>query len=153
MSVQPMRGQVYRVKLGRQDPKPYVVVSNNVRNRALDSVLAVCITTTDKSRIPTAVSLDSDDPQVGYALADDIVELVAQPMPRGMDRASRWRPGDLAVPWELHEEPVAAAVAIAGGGDVCAQPRRVPGRTVEHRGPGPVLDAFEQAVGERGLLA
>ena len=25
MSVQPMRGQVYRVKLGAQDPKPHVV--------------------------------------------------------------------------------------------------------------------------------
>jgi len=75
MSVQPMRGQVYRVKLGRHDPKPYVVVSNNVRNRALDSVLAARITTTDKSRIPTAVSLGSDGPQVGYALADDIVEV------------------------------------------------------------------------------
>ena len=70
-----MRGQVYRVKLGTHDPKPYVVVSNNVRNRALDSVLAVRITTSDKSRIPTAVRLGPDDPQVGYALADDIVEV------------------------------------------------------------------------------
>jgi mRNA interferase MazF len=75
MSVQPMRGQVYRVKLGAQDPKPYVVVSNNMRNRALDSVLAARITTTDKSRIPTAVGLGPDDPQVGYILADDIVEV------------------------------------------------------------------------------
>lgn len=75
MSVQPMRGQVYRVKLGAQDPKPHVVVSNNMRNRALDSVLAVRITTTDKSRIPTSVGLGPGDPQVGYALADDIVEI------------------------------------------------------------------------------
>ena len=69
-----MRGHIYRAKLGLPDSKPYVTVSNNARNRALESVLMVRITTTDKSRIPTAVQLGSGDPLVGYALADDIVE-------------------------------------------------------------------------------
>ena len=41
----------------------------------MESVLAVRITTTDKSRIPTAVELGPSDPQVGYALADDITEV------------------------------------------------------------------------------
>jgi mRNA interferase MazF len=31
--------------------KPYLVVSNNARNRALDSFLAVPITTTDKPNL------------------------------------------------------------------------------------------------------
>jgi mRNA interferase MazF len=71
-----MRGQVYRVTISEEyGPKPYVVVSNNVRNRKLNSVLAVRVTTTDKAHIPTAVPLQPGDPQVGYALADDIVEI------------------------------------------------------------------------------
>ena len=74
-SSQPLRGQVYRVALGSIGLKPYVIVSNNRRNRLLDSALAVRVTTTDRSNIPTAVPLNSDDPLVGYALADDIVEI------------------------------------------------------------------------------
>jgi len=75
MNASPTRGHVYRVALGNLDPKPYVIVSNNHRNRVLDSVLAVRITTTDKAHIPTAVELNSADPLVGYAMADDIVEI------------------------------------------------------------------------------
>jgi hypothetical protein len=41
MSSAPMRGQVHRVSLTSAGPQPYVIVSNNVRNRNLDSVLAV----------------------------------------------------------------------------------------------------------------
>jgi mRNA interferase MazF len=70
-----MRGHVFRVAIDNLEPKPYAVVSNNTRNRQLNSVLAVRITTSDKSHIPTAVELTHDDPQVGYALADAIVEL------------------------------------------------------------------------------
>lgn len=66
---------MYRVAIGSIGLKPYVIVSNNQRNRLLDSVLAVRVTTSDKSNIPTAVPLGSDDPIVGYALADDIVEI------------------------------------------------------------------------------
>jgi mRNA interferase MazF len=71
----PLRGQVYRVALGSIGLEPYVIVSNNRRNRLLDSALAMRVTTTDKSHIPTAVPLNSDDPVVGYVLADDIVEI------------------------------------------------------------------------------
>lgn len=78
-----MRGQIHRVKLGRLEPKPYVIVSNNARNRVLDSVLAVRITTTDRSRIPTSVELGQDDPLVGYALADDIIEVYKDELESG----------------------------------------------------------------------
>ncbi|GAB1508051.1 hypothetical protein JCM33774_00920 [Actinophytocola sp. KF-1] len=75
MSVTPLRGHVFRVSMSNIGLKPFVVVSNNQRNRALDSVLAARITSTDKSHIPTAVQLTPDDPLVGYVLADDILEL------------------------------------------------------------------------------
>ena len=71
----PLRAQVFRVDIGSIGPKPYAVVSNNQRNRLLDSVLAVRITSSDKSRVPTAVPLGQGDPLVGYALADEIIEL------------------------------------------------------------------------------
>ena len=71
----PLRGQVYRVDLGH-GPKPWLVVSNNARNRNLDSVLAVRITTTGKDAVvPTVVALTSSDPLVGYVLCDDLVQL------------------------------------------------------------------------------
>ena len=75
MTSPPLRGQIHRVSLTSAGPKPYVIVSNNVRNRKLDSVLAVRVTTTDKAGIPTAVPLTASDPLVGFALADDIVEI------------------------------------------------------------------------------
>jgi mRNA interferase MazF len=75
MTWPPMRGQVYRLAITEAGPKPYVIVSNNIRNRQLDSVLAVRVTTTDKSHVLTAVPLGHDDPLTGFALADDIVEL------------------------------------------------------------------------------
>jgi mRNA interferase MazF len=78
-----MRGQVHRASLTSAGPKPYVVVSNNVRNRKLDSVLAVPITTTDKTGIPTAVPLVAADPLVGFALADDIVEIFHEELASG----------------------------------------------------------------------
>ncbi len=71
----PVRGQVYRIEFSDLGLKPFVVISNNQRNRALESVLGARITSTDKAHIPTAVQLTRDDPLYGYALADDIVEL------------------------------------------------------------------------------
>lgn len=79
----PLRGQVYRVDIGSYGPKPYVVVSNNQRNRALDSLLGARITSTDKANIPTAVSLTPRDPMVGYVLADVIVELYKDELAEG----------------------------------------------------------------------
>jgi len=71
----PSRGEVYSVVLGTLESKPYLVISNNSRNRFLDSVLAARITTTNKAQVPTAVPLDTTDPLMGYVFADDIVEI------------------------------------------------------------------------------
>ncbi|MCZ9635273.1 hypothetical protein [Rhodococcus sp. BH5] len=52
-----------------------MVVSNNLRNRKLDGVLAVRATTTPKPGIPTVVPFTADDPLVGSILADDITQI------------------------------------------------------------------------------
>jgi mRNA interferase MazF len=66
---------VYRVDLDR-GPKPWVVVSNNVRNRNLDSIIAVRITTTGKNvHLDTVIPLSAADPLVGFVLCDDLVPL------------------------------------------------------------------------------
>lgn len=70
-----LRSQAYRVDLGH-GAKPWVVLSNNSRNRNLDTVLAARITTTSKNaHLPTVVPLNNDDPLVGFVLVDDIVQL------------------------------------------------------------------------------
>lgn len=72
----PLRGQVYRVDLG-YGAKPWVVLSNNARNRNLETVIAARITTTGKNaHIPTVVELGSaDQPLVGNVLVDDLMQL------------------------------------------------------------------------------
>jgi mRNA interferase MazF len=71
----PLRGQVYRVDLGH-GAKPWLVVSNNSRNRNLDTVIAVRITTTDKHvNLPTVVALSPADPLVGFVVVDDLIQL------------------------------------------------------------------------------
>jgi mRNA interferase MazF len=71
----PLRGQVYWADVGHGE-KPWVVISNNQRNRNLDTVMAVRVTTTSKhSGLPTVVSMSSADPLVGFILADDIEQL------------------------------------------------------------------------------
>jgi mRNA interferase MazF len=69
------RGQIYSVDIGERGRHYYVVVSNNVRNRLIDSVLGAMVTTTDKSRVPSAVQLSHEDPITGYVKADTIDEL------------------------------------------------------------------------------
>jgi mRNA interferase MazF len=67
------RGQVYRCDLG-YGPKPWLVVSNNSRNRLLDDVIAIRLTTTVRD-LPTWVKLSPGDPLAGYANADCIEQL------------------------------------------------------------------------------
>ena len=75
MSVTPLRGQVFRVDLGH-GAKPWLIVSNNARNRNLQTVIAVRITTTNKhANVPTVVPLSSADPLVGYVVVDDLIQL------------------------------------------------------------------------------
>jgi mRNA interferase MazF len=73
MSVTPQRGQVYRCDLG-YGPKPWLVVSNNSRNRLLSEVVAIRLTTTVRV-LPTWVELSPADPLAGHANADCIEQL------------------------------------------------------------------------------
>ena len=57
------------------EPKLFVVVSNNRRNNALPSVLAVRLTSSAKPDIPSIVPLPQGEVFVGSAVCDDIVEL------------------------------------------------------------------------------
>ena len=75
MTVAPLRGQVYRVDIG-YGPKPWLIVSNNRRNRNLSGVLAARITSTQKHiELPTWVRLDNGDPLVGHINTDDVQQL------------------------------------------------------------------------------
>jgi mRNA interferase MazF len=73
VSVNPQRGQVYRCDLG-YGLKPWLVVSNNSRNRLVTDVIAIRLTTTARD-LPTWVKLSQADPLTGYANADCIEQL------------------------------------------------------------------------------
>jgi mRNA interferase MazF len=71
-----VRGRVYLAVVDQVDgEKPYVVVSNNSRNRALPNVLAVRVTTTPKPSMTSIVELAAADPLVGRVLCDDVTQL------------------------------------------------------------------------------
>ena len=96
----PVRGQVYRCDVG-YGPKPWLIVSNNARNRHTADVLAIRLTTTQR-RLPTWVQLSSSDPLAGYVNADNIETL-------GKDELGDYL-GALSVPTMMR---VNAALAIA----------------------------------------
>lgn len=70
----PLRGRLYAADLGH-GRKPYLVVSNNRRNARLETCLAVRVTTSAKSPLPTVVPLGHGDPLSGRVLCDDLVAL------------------------------------------------------------------------------
>lgn len=73
-----VRGRLYAAVLDGLDDigeKYYLVVSNNRRNAALDSVLGVRLTTSHKPTIPSIVETAPTDPVVGRVLCDNVVEL------------------------------------------------------------------------------
>ncbi|GAA0973722.1 type II toxin-antitoxin system toxin endoribonuclease MazF4 [Acrocarpospora macrocephala] len=81
----PLRGRVYMADLGEEfGQKPYVIVSNNARNRVLSSYLAVRITTSPKPSLPSIIDLTPNDPLVGRALCDDIVILFREDLQRDL---------------------------------------------------------------------
>ena len=70
------RGRVYGARLDDLPEKYYLAVSNNARNRALPSFLAVRLTTSPKPAIDTIVELDAADaPWTGRILCDDLVTI------------------------------------------------------------------------------
>ncbi len=54
--------------------KPWLVISNNLRNRNLGTVLVARITTTLRA-VPTRIDLTKDDPLAGQVLCDDIEQV------------------------------------------------------------------------------
>jgi mRNA interferase MazF len=75
VTIPPLRGQIFSADLG-YGLKPWLIVSNNARNRNLDSVIAVRITTTRKhAYLPTVVPLSGTDPLTGYVMVDDLMQL------------------------------------------------------------------------------
>lgn len=68
------RGQVVRAEIGLAEPKLFVVVSNNRRNRRLGDVLAARLTTSSKPSIPSIVELKGET-LAGRVVCDDIVAL------------------------------------------------------------------------------
>lgn len=72
----PLRGQVFEYELPGVGRKPFVIVSNNQRNRALRDVLGARITTADKPALPTVIDLGRPDfPLVGRVLCDDVLPI------------------------------------------------------------------------------
>ena len=70
------RGRIYAADLANVEGQKYfVVVSNNRRNRALDTVLAVRVTTTAKPVMASVVELGTKEAVKGRVVCDDIVEL------------------------------------------------------------------------------
>jgi mRNA interferase MazF len=75
VTVEPVRGQVVWVELpGVEGRKPYLVVSNNQRNRQLGDILGARVTTTRKpEHLRSVITLTPEDhPLVGSVLCDDI---------------------------------------------------------------------------------
>jgi|SRR5690625_3666795 len=68
------RGQVVRAEIGLAEPKLFVVVSNNRRNRRLGDVLGARLTTSSKPSIPSIVELEGES-LAGQVVCDDIVAL------------------------------------------------------------------------------
>ncbi|MFV2198584.1 type II toxin-antitoxin system PemK/MazF family toxin [Nocardiopsis sp. LOL_012] len=73
----PVRGRLYWADIGF-GRKPWLVVSNNHRNRSLGDCLAVRLTTTRKEPRPTVVPLCPADPLVGWVLCDELTLLYAE---------------------------------------------------------------------------
>lgn len=70
-----IRGQIVRVDIGLDEPKLFVVVSNNSRNRNLPSVLGARLTTSAKPPLSSIVEIPAQEVVTGRVVCDDIVEL------------------------------------------------------------------------------
>jgi mRNA interferase MazF len=68
-----IRGRVYGAEIEDRGEKYYLAVSNNRRNAALSTFLAVRLTTTPKPALPSIVHLSGGDkPWTGAVMCDDI---------------------------------------------------------------------------------
>jgi mRNA interferase MazF len=71
-----VRGQVCAATIPPMDQeKYYLVVSNNRRNKALETVLVARITSSEKPNLSSIVSLPAGECVYGRVLCDDLVEM------------------------------------------------------------------------------
>lgn len=79
-----LRGQVWLAQVVEDvDPKLYVIVSNNLRNKRLDTAIGVRVTSTNKyTELPTVVALPPQERVNGWVRCDDITELWDEDLPR-----------------------------------------------------------------------
>ncbi len=81
----PVRGRVYGAVLDEElGEKYYLVVSNNRRNRQLNDVLAVRLTTSPKPSLDTIVECGNGDPFVGRILCDDVDAIFKEEITRDL---------------------------------------------------------------------
>ena len=84
-----VRGRVYAATLAHiGEEKFFLVVSNNRRNRALRTALAVRLTTSPKPDLPSIVPLGPGEEFVGRVLCDDIIELFEDEVSRDLGALS-----------------------------------------------------------------
>ncbi|MBA3489638.1 MAG: type II toxin-antitoxin system PemK/MazF family toxin [Longispora sp.] len=97
----PIRGQVYEVDIEGIGRKLWLVVSNNGRNSALDSVLAVRFTTSEKKERDSIVRVDPRNGEQfnGRILCDDVMVLYKEELgpPKGGITKTTMRQVDLAL--------------------------------------------------------
>ena len=77
MAVDPARGQIWWAEVDQGEAKRFVIVSNNLRNRNLRSVLGVRMTTARKPDVASIVAFAPGevDAAACSAVADDIAYL------------------------------------------------------------------------------
>lgn len=103
------RGNVVRSDILKlEEPKLFVVVSNNSRNRNFDTVLAARLTTSPKSPRPSIVELASDEQLTGRVLCDDIWQIFDDEVMEVVGSLGRRTMSDL-------DHGLMAALGIAAG--------------------------------------
>lgn len=81
------RGEVWMVDTPYGE-KPYLVVSNQTRNRNLGSILCARVTTSpNRPDIPSIVSIEARGAVVGSVLCDDIVQVEKTRLKRRMSNS------------------------------------------------------------------
>lgn len=72
-----LRGQIWLVDVGLDEPKRFIIVSNNQRNRFLNDVLGARVTTSKKPELPSVAEFGPKElgPARSFVVADDILPL------------------------------------------------------------------------------
>lgn len=102
-----LRGEIWLADVGLAEPKRFVIVSSNQRNRSLRDVLGVRLTTAAKPQLPSIVEFRPGEAgrSRGYAVADDIMPLQKEDLVR--------RVGGLTLRQMLRvEDALRAALAV-----------------------------------------